>query len=71
MQLLPAILILLAPQATVVILLSLDLLLVPLLEALCKDATLAGRVPLWAMVDMCIAERPWLGYAYQAFWMPG
>lgn len=66
-----AVLILLVLELTVVLLLSLDLFLVPLLESLGKDATLTGRVPLWALVDIRIRERPWLGYGYQAFWSPG
>jgi exopolysaccharide production protein ExoQ len=66
-----AMLILLALEVTGVILLFLEQLLVPLLQSLGKDATLTGRVPLWALVDTRIAERPWLGYGYQAFWVPG
>lgn len=66
-----AILILMAVELAVVILLSLDMFLVPVLESLGKDATLTGRVPLWALIDMRISERPWLGYGYQAFWAPG
>ena len=53
------------------LLLFLSTLLVPLLQALGKDATLTGRVPLWALVDARIAARPWLGYGYQAFWTQG
>lgn len=41
---------------------------VPLLEALGKDATLTGRVPLWAEVDAEIVKHPVLGYGYGAFW---
>lgn len=66
-----AIVILLALEVVAVILLFLDQLLVPLLESLGKDATLTGRVPLWALVDTRIVQRPWLGYGYQAFWAPG
>lgn len=40
----------------------------PLLEAMGKDATLTGRVPLWRQVDPWILERPLLGYGYGAFW---
>ncbi|WP_375686959.1 O-antigen ligase family protein [Pseudooceanicola sp. LIPI14-2-Ac024] len=39
-----------------------------LLEALGKDPTLTGRVPLWGLVDDRIAMRPLLGHGYQAFW---
>jgi len=42
--------------------------LVPFLEAIGKDATLTGRVPLWELVDQRIADRPLLGFGYQAFW---
>ena len=49
----------------------LGLLLVPLLDALGKDATLTGRVPMWQLIDARIAERLWLGHGYQAFWTPG
>ncbi|MBI1171373.1 O-antigen ligase family protein [bacterium] len=65
------VLILLALEVTAIILLFLYQFLVPLLESLGKDATLTGRVPLWALVDTRIAQRPWLGYGYQAFWAPG
>lgn len=34
-----------------------------------KDSTLTGRIPLWAAVWQKIAERPWLGYGYNAFWL--
>jgi len=42
--------------------------LVPFLEALGKDATLTGRVPLWELVDRQIADHLLLGFGYQAFW---
>lgn len=45
--------------------------LVPLLEALGKDATLTGRVPLWHLVDAMIAQQIVHGYGYAAFWAPG
>ncbi|MGO7785777.1 O-antigen ligase family protein, partial [Rhizobium ruizarguesonis] len=38
------------------------------LEALGKDATLTGRVPLWELVDLEISDRWMFGYGYQAFW---
>ncbi len=41
---------------------------VPVLEALGRDATLTGRVPLWQLVDQAISHRPALGYGYKAFW---
>lgn len=66
-----AVLILLALQLTAALLLWLDLYLVPFLDALGKDATLTGRVPLWAELDPDIGGRLWLGYGYEAFWTPG
>jgi O-antigen ligase len=38
------------------------------LDLLGKDASLTGRIELWAMAEAAIAERPWLGYGYGAFW---
>ncbi len=57
-------------QAALLFLSSLHLVIVPVLEWLRKDATLTGRVPLWAEVDRAIEARPLLGYGYQAFWTP-
>ncbi|EPX85734.1 O-antigen polymerase [Salipiger mucosus DSM 16094] len=53
---------------TVLIMAGLGIGLLPLLEMLGKDATLTGRVPLWALVDPEIAARPLLGYGYGVFW---
>lgn len=33
-----------------------------------RDPTLTGRTSIWAQVARCIAERPLLGYGYDAFW---
>ncbi|WP_037080044.1 O-antigen ligase family protein [Rhizobium sp. CCGE 510] len=55
-------------QLSLGILISLHEFLVPALEALGKDATLTGRVPLWELVDREISDRWLLGYGYQAFW---
>ncbi|MBX4950464.1 O-antigen ligase family protein [Rhizobium binae] len=55
-------------QLSVGILVSLHEFLVPALEALGKDATLTGRVPLWELVDREISDSWMLGYGYQAFW---
>ncbi|RUM23306.1 O-antigen ligase family protein [Rhizobium vallis] len=55
-------------QLAIGILISLHEFLVPALEALGKDATLTGRVPLWELVDREITARWMLGYGYQAFW---
>ena len=48
------------------------ILLVPnlgfFLEALGKDATLTGRLPLWEGSISSFMDRPWLGYGYDSFW---
>jgi exopolysaccharide production protein ExoQ len=37
-----------------------------------KRADLSSRVPLWSLVwNEFITERFWLGYGYEAFWIPG
>jgi O-antigen ligase len=58
-------------QFVALLLLALGEFLVPLLEALGKDATLTGRVPLWALVDEMISRKIAVGYGYGAFWTPG
>jgi exopolysaccharide production protein ExoQ len=35
-----------------------------------KDITLTGRTDIWSAVIRRIAERPLLGYGYDAFWLP-
>ncbi|MBY5740678.1 O-antigen ligase family protein [Rhizobium leguminosarum] len=60
--------VLLFVQLSIGILISLHEFLVPALEALGKDATLTGRVPLWELVDVEISDRWMFGYGYQAFW---
>jgi O-antigen ligase len=40
----------------------------PLLALLGRDATLSGRTLIWRQVLMFIAQRPWLGWGYEAFW---
>jgi exopolysaccharide production protein ExoQ len=40
-------------------------------ELLGKDETLTGRTEIWASVDRAIADRPWLGHGYAAFWIQG
>ncbi|UIK03238.1 O-antigen ligase family protein (plasmid) [Rhizobium leguminosarum] len=62
------VIVLLFVQLSIGILISLHEFLVPALEALGKDATLTGRVPLWELVDREISDRWLLGYGYQAFW---
>lgn len=43
----------------------------PFLQSLGKDVTLTGRTYIWEFVIDKIKERPWLGYGYEAFWIPG
>ena len=62
------VIILVSLQFSVGILIVLHEFLVPFLEALGKDATLTGRVPLWELVDRQIADHLLFGYGYQAFW---
>jgi O-antigen ligase len=40
-----------------------------LLNLLGKDSSLTGRTQIWDAVLHSIAQRPLLGYGYQAFWM--
>jgi exopolysaccharide production protein ExoQ len=58
-------------QLAIVLLSLLHEFLVPALEALGKDATLTGRVPLWELVDREIASRLLFGFGYQSFWTEG
>ncbi|KAA5804701.1 O-antigen ligase family protein [Alkalicaulis satelles] len=39
-----------------------------LLEMLGRDATFTGRTDIWEALGRAIAERPWTGYGYGAFW---
>lgn len=55
-------------QISAGLLIMLHELLVPFLEAVGKDATLTGRVPLWELVDGQISSRLLFGFGYQAFW---
>ncbi len=55
-------------QLSAGLLIALHEFLVPFLEALGKDATLTGRVPLWELVDQQIAQNLLFGFGYQAFW---
>ena len=41
------------------------------LETTGKDLTLTGRTELWAVARDLIADRPFLGVGYQAFWVQG
>ena len=42
-----------------------------LLDASGRNATLTGRTLLWAWADRIIADRPLLGFGYEAFWVKG
>ena len=35
-----------------------------------KDPALTGRLPLWIVSVSMALERPWLGYGFDAFWLP-
>ena len=41
---------------------------VEILEALGKDPSLTGRTDIWESLMRRVAERPWTGYGYSAFW---
>jgi O-antigen ligase len=41
---------------------------VALLEALGKDPSLTGRTEIWDSLLRKVADRPWTGYGYGAFW---
>ncbi len=41
---------------------------VAVLEALGKDPSLTGRTDIWESLMRKVAERPWTGYGYGAFW---
>ena len=41
---------------------------VALLEALGKDPSLTGRTDIWHSLMDKVADRPWTGYGYGAFW---
>jgi O-antigen ligase len=36
--------------------------------AIGRKPTMSGRIPIWAISAEFIAQRPWLGYGYSAFW---
>lgn len=36
-----------------------------------KDPMLTGRVQLWILSTVMAAQRPWFGYGFDAFWLPG
>ena len=35
-----------------------------------KDPALTGRLPLWIVSAIMALQRPWLGYGFNAFWLP-
>jgi exopolysaccharide production protein ExoQ len=35
-----------------------------------RSPTLTGRVPLWILSSVMALRRPWLGYGFNAFWLP-
>ncbi|MGE5109780.1 MAG: O-antigen ligase family protein [Acidobacteriaceae bacterium] len=39
-----------------------------ILDMLGRDATLTGRLRIWAVAALAIIKRPFLGYGYDAFW---
>lgn len=41
---------------------------VEILELLGKDPSLTGRTEIWAALMRRVAERPWTGFGYGAFW---
>jgi O-antigen ligase len=41
---------------------------VAVLEALGKDPSLTGRTDIWDSLMRKVADRPWTGYGYGAFW---
>ncbi|MEO0465973.1 MAG: O-antigen ligase [Pseudomonadota bacterium] len=40
-------------------------------ELIGKDPSLTGRTEIWSALGSAIADRPWLGYGYGAFWAEG
>lgn len=36
-----------------------------------KDPSLTGRTEIWEAIARMTQQRPWLGYGYGAFWLPG
>ena len=40
-------------------------------QVLGRDLTLTGRTDIWQALGYVIAERPWLGHGYGAFWNEG
>jgi exopolysaccharide production protein ExoQ len=36
-----------------------------------RSVTLTGRLTIWILSTVMALRRPWLGYGYNAFWLPG
>ena len=63
--------VLLAAMMALLVTIYADALLDLLLETTGKDVTLTGRTDLWRIARELIAERPFFGIGYQAFWVKG
>jgi exopolysaccharide production protein ExoQ len=63
--------VLMAGFLIVVLIANLDAVAAMILSATGKDITLTGRTDLWRTALDEIANRPWLGHGYQAFWRIG
>lgn len=63
--------ILLVALALTLLIANLEAVALIILDATGKDITLTGRTDLWAVALENIADRPWLGHGYQAFWRIG
>jgi exopolysaccharide production protein ExoQ len=57
-----------APIVLALIAAAATLFFPPLMRFLGRDATLSGRTAIWAQVAHFIAQRPFFGYGYDAFW---
>ncbi|MEE9428820.1 MAG: O-antigen ligase family protein [Paracoccaceae bacterium] len=64
-------LVLIAALIGVLIYANIDTLLAWMLDTTGKDITLTGRTDLWKIALEFIAERPFFGMGYQAFWVKG
>ncbi len=40
-------------------------------EATGRNVTLTGRLSIWILSAVMALQKPWLGYGYDAFWLPG
>ena len=53
----------------IVMILALTVDLSSIMEMFGRDATLTGRAPLWGLLLEIVAEQPFTGYGYGAFWL--